>query len=239
MKKTLHFIVEWFVWLFSIAFFFLLVVGIGLITNYGWQYVFAQKQVLPSFISGDIVNSVETTLCKKSYKWLYTELLQKRVEYQENILSRIEHYKKINNEICDQREVFVKSVGEIMPVSEVIELFVSGKEIPLKLLPAHSAYKFLTQKIKIKKQTEDWINEQERLNLLGDIEQQMMSVKNHIDNEKTMDNKLLEDLERLIATPIKGITQDIIGDRDAVEELHDTFVPELERDTKVIFIKRN
>jgi hypothetical protein len=172
-------------------------------------------------------------------KRFYAELAQKRLDYEKNILKSMDNYETISDKIYNQYDILQKNIGEKMSISEVIELFASGDEIPSELIPANSAYNILKEKLKNRKQLQSHIDEHERENLLGSIEEQMEVIKSYIDNEKIMDAQQIQDMERTIATLVSQIPQDIIADHEATQELYRTFTPEPKRKTKLIFIKRD
>ena len=235
MTSLFQFCAKWGYRLFLATAFIGLVGGIGFIADSIWQFVLETK---PESVRGCLLDDIEATFDKKSLKSVYAQIVKKRNAYSKDISERINQYKQYSEEIDELHQVFRRNIGEIMPIDEALDLFASNKDIPPELRPARSTRKLLLQKIQVRKTLQAWIDEQSKSDLLGDIEVQMDNAKSYIDLGKMMDTEQLEELYRLVATPVKGTPQDPIVKQKAMQEFHERLVPQSKRKTQVIFTRK-
>ena len=219
LKKWLH-------RLFCVAVFSALVGIIGFASTKCWDWVLVTK---PSFAQYTI-EVVETIFDANRRK--LAELARERYDRNESILNAIDSYQRQSEDIFEQRAKLKRNIGTV-PIEKAIQMFEDKANIPQELLPAYSTWKALVQREQERLKLLEWLDEQEQLDILGDIEKQMIVVRNYIDLGKIMDASQMDSLDRLIESPIKGISEDSIGEQRAIESLRESLVPQ---SRQVIFI---
>ena len=153
----------------------------------------------------------------------YEQLLSKRLEFQEKISEAMRLYRTTSHKIHEQRTRLKQYLGD-KPVSETIELFKKGSEIPSDLRIAYSCWQTLLPDETLRLQLVAWIDKQQVSGILEEFDIQIKEVESRQHLDKLLDREELAKIDRLLAQRVVGwdIRESVelaLFEEEAVEKL--------------------
>jgi hypothetical protein len=136
----------------------------------------------------------------------YEQLLRKRLDFETKIREAMTLYRTTHQKVRTLRSQLKQSVGA-MPVPEAIELFSQGKpnEIPSNLRAAHSLWRTaLIPDETLLKQIDIWVKTQLDSGVLDEMDIQIKNIENRQQLGRFLDQKELEEIDRLLAQSVVG-----------------------------------
>ncbi|MDR3108975.1 MAG: hypothetical protein LBU65_04705 [Planctomycetaceae bacterium] len=151
----------------------------------------------------------------------YEQLATKRLELQNKIEQAFGFYIEYTKNTSTQKEQLKNNLGSV-PFEEAIEIFINGKNIPANLRLAVSCWKSLLPDETQRQKIFDWLEEQQKNDLLVEFEVKMKQIDNFRKVGTFLNESDQKEVDRLLVTVVTDWREsgsDLNYEQKAIETL--------------------
>ena len=149
----------------------------------------------------------------------YEQLLRKRLDFEKKIFEAMELYRTTSQKVYEQRTQLRRYLGD-KPISESVEQFSKGNEIPSDLRIAYSCWRTLLPDETQRLQIAAWIDKQQASYILETLDIQIKEFENRRQLGRIFDKEELAEIDRLLvlAQQVVGWETIDVSDKAILEE---------------------